>query len=311
LGALRRVDTPYTVLSGDDDFFFPDSIKKGINFLENNPDYELYHGKALYFMVKNNEAFGSIVDIGEYAQYSISDETVKERCISHLMINCASNWHSVFRTQSVVEGYEATNKKQLDLTFYEPFLSTIFVMRGKVFCDDSISLLRQGMVQKDFDNSMLDDFVLWLSSEDWIRQYSVFIDGLAEEYVKYNKEETESEVKVFFRKLYWSLISENLLAHCNTHKQAILHARKKRAHSSDITSSSQNPKKNLSCKKVIKLCLLFLMPIFSNLSDSFSTFFSKKIKSSGPILNSTAKLQQYIQYDELMNIFKLITSKKE
>lgn len=44
--ALTKVDTPYFALSADDNFLYPPSIKKIINFLENNLEYDCGYGKT-------------------------------------------------------------------------------------------------------------------------------------------------------------------------------------------------------------------------------------------------------------------------
>ena len=221
LKSIERVKTPYIALSGDDDFFIPESIERGIIFLENNPSFELYHGQAIYFMVKNNGPYGSIEQIGEYSQYSIINESAKDRCISFQLFNYASIWHSVFRTRTLKNSYITTHAQKLDITFFEPFFSTLMIMQGKVFCDSSLSLVRQGWVRKDFDDTMLHNYVIWLSNSGWINLYDHFINGLTEELAKIEGTENIEDLKVFFRKLFWCNISKDLHLHCGNYREGM------------------------------------------------------------------------------------------
>ena len=46
---VSRVSTPYVALGDDDDFFIIDGMRKGVSFLEDNPDYGTCGGRTGYF----------------------------------------------------------------------------------------------------------------------------------------------------------------------------------------------------------------------------------------------------------------------
>ncbi len=51
---IKKVDTKYTLIIAEDDFYVVDSIRKCTDFLNSNPDYSSCQGNYTLFIIKVN-----------------------------------------------------------------------------------------------------------------------------------------------------------------------------------------------------------------------------------------------------------------
>ena len=53
--AVNHAGEQYCVLCADDDFVTPDGIRQSVDFLEENPDFAIAHGRYINFYLKDDE----------------------------------------------------------------------------------------------------------------------------------------------------------------------------------------------------------------------------------------------------------------
>ena len=94
-----RIKTKYTMFMGDDEFFVKNSLKKFIQFLENNIDYASCSGVAVAFKktykkVLFKEIYSRLIG------YNISDKNPKDRVVRHLSKYVCSSIYGINRTST-------------------------------------------------------------------------------------------------------------------------------------------------------------------------------------------------------------------
>jgi len=92
--------TQYYILAADDDFYFPNTLKNSIKFLDENNDYSACCGRPLGF--EFDAKVGVCVRPGVYNDmnnnYKIDDITPRNRMISHMGRYMPSTMYAVLRT---------------------------------------------------------------------------------------------------------------------------------------------------------------------------------------------------------------------
>jgi glycosyltransferase domain-containing protein len=175
--SLSHVETSYTVLGADDDFFVPKSLDSAVDFLENNPDYSTVSGESLSFCLDSQCSHGKITFLGEYPRTTIDDDDMSCRLIKHLS-NYAPTWYSVHRTNSLINYWNILQNYPGDIVFFELLPSCLSIIDGKAKKMDCLYMVSQADANKSYTplNSKLD----WISNPDWEIQYSLFRQILCE-----------------------------------------------------------------------------------------------------------------------------------
>lgn len=115
-GAVKFVNSKYCVFCPDDDFIFPDAIRKSITFLESHPDYSAAHGTYLGYHLVNIPFLPKKVWLKiRYMPHTISKANPLERIDSHMKDYILVLW-AVRRTTMVKKIYAEFNK--LDINPY-------------------------------------------------------------------------------------------------------------------------------------------------------------------------------------------------
>lgn len=109
---LQLVKTPYVLMCGDDDFFFPEAVVESINFLEKNPDYAAAIGKVwslVYFpdkqFISNGIAITDELDFGS----RFNHERFIQRVLyyfAYTAIGSIPLFYAVRRTDQVLKAFE-------------------------------------------------------------------------------------------------------------------------------------------------------------------------------------------------------------
>jgi len=104
--ALSNVDTPYVVRADNDDFFILDGLKKSVQFLEQNQDYNSCGGKHYKIKIRSatNDGFFvygdkiTFTDLGRNKADSVLASSAMDRVYSFFS-NYKNNWYDIHRTK--------------------------------------------------------------------------------------------------------------------------------------------------------------------------------------------------------------------
>lgn len=131
----KYINQKYSVFCPDDDFIFPDSIKKCVEFLENNPDYVCAQGDYIgYHQTINIFGKTQILWKKRYSSVTLNSSTIR-RFESHMKDYRMVLW-SVRRSSVVKKIYQdllkAKFSKELLFNFGELLPDVLTVIQGKV-----------------------------------------------------------------------------------------------------------------------------------------------------------------------------------
>ena len=102
--ALSKVNTEFSVLADDDDFFNKDSLIKSKNFLKNNNEFSTCRGTIGNFKINSNFSLQSI-NLPQ-SQQSIIDEKSKERVANNFILNSSPTFYDVHRSELQKKQYD-------------------------------------------------------------------------------------------------------------------------------------------------------------------------------------------------------------
>ena len=142
---FKLLNTDYFSAKGDDDFSFPKFLKKGIKFLESNPEFSCYLGPEMKIFLNQDWSLNkSFVK----RWHKIDDEDPLERCINYSK-TANLPWAGVCRSEAlkkILKISETTKRdifvksKDKTFSFFDPELpwNLAILANGKVFYDPSI-----------------------------------------------------------------------------------------------------------------------------------------------------------------------------
>ena len=201
--SLETVGSPYSVLAADDDFFVPESLRRGAEFLEANPDYSVVHGEAAKFgLPPEKAAYGPIVKVSRYNQRTVEFATGSERLVDHL-VNGSTTWYSIQRTEQLRGNYRKTVEFESGAYFIELLPSCLSLIQGKAKKLDRLYMLRQTH-SGSFSSSAVP--LDWVASPDWTGLYERFCSRLAEELAAQDGMGLEEAQRVV-RRSFWPYLA--------------------------------------------------------------------------------------------------------
>ena len=136
--SLSLVETEFTILSSNDDFYLLKGLADAVEFLKENDDWHASAGIVRDFSILNSpkhsdDTYGS-VRFGDvlYSSNSISESTPLKR-VNQFLLADESFWHAVYRTQTLYSIYVEAGKTQInDLALYELFVNLKSAEIGKL-----------------------------------------------------------------------------------------------------------------------------------------------------------------------------------
>ena len=184
---LNNIDTPYACLLGDDEFYIPSSLKKCIEFLENNKDYSSAIGRAIGFKKKfENVSFKEQYPLF-YGRH-LSDDSPIERLNYHFKNYQPSHCYAVTRSEIFKYAYKEAISTQFDLyAIWEIIFEFIVLSMGKSIVLPNLHWLRcyeanpirntgdLGMDTNDYDKK----FEVWWVKNKFKIQRDIFCQKLS------------------------------------------------------------------------------------------------------------------------------------
>ena len=136
--SLTLVETEFTILASNDDFYILSGLAEAVEFLKRNSDWEASAGiirdfSLINFAEDSDNTYGK-VRFGDvlYKSTSIDDSAPLSR-VSHFLLTNESFWHSVYRTKTLFSIYSDAAKTQInDLVLYELFINLKSAELGKL-----------------------------------------------------------------------------------------------------------------------------------------------------------------------------------
>jgi glycosyltransferase domain-containing protein len=167
---MARVDTPYTLLTDNDDFFFADGLQKAADFLNANQDYFASRGEIYDFLIrsKDSDVYGKITGFKKsFPAPTNTKDTVlgRVREFSEFSDDLA---HDVCRTEGLRKTCQIlANSHITDLQLSDNLMDYLLVTYGKVHRDTGLFMLHQchtgGLGRTLFKSNPFE----WILSATW------------------------------------------------------------------------------------------------------------------------------------------------
>lgn len=204
--SLESINTPYTVLGADDDFFVPSALSRAVRFLEVNPDYSVVHGEAVLFTVGSGKVYGEIERVWRYNQRTIDHSSAVERLIDHLT-RYSTMSYSVHHTEQLRGNYQKTVDFGSDPYFSELLPSGLSLIHGKAMKLDVLYMARQAHSAKEY---RAPDPMDWITDLGWAGQYGRCRDCLADALVQQDGIGMEAGRGVV-KEAFWSYLAQAMM----------------------------------------------------------------------------------------------------
>jgi glycosyltransferase domain-containing protein len=141
--AFSHIGTKYCVICADDDFIIPDSINKSVDFLENNPDFTVAHGRYIsFYLAVNNKERARFYWAPRYKCISNIFPDPKHRLTEHLANYSLPTFYGVHRTDFIKMIFKETLEFTNDVRFGELLPSMLASIYGKIKCLDVLYAAR-------------------------------------------------------------------------------------------------------------------------------------------------------------------------
>jgi len=181
----------YCAYHGDDDYFFPNSLVKCANFLEENSSYATAQGRSFSFQLDQSGPYGKIKDIGIYwNQKELKGESSTER-----IIEISNNYwvpiFSVNRISNYIEDIGNGIDEVIDRNFGEYINSTSIALRGKSKFIDCLYLARN--LHSGINHGTKFE---WVTGENWHVSYIESIKALSQKLADYDNIELEQSKEI-------------------------------------------------------------------------------------------------------------------
>lgn len=129
LFALKKVDTPYVTLCADKDFPIIPGIRKCMEYLDKNPDYNVADGS--FYSFSPNYLKKELMWIRKYRNKISIDSNNPISRIETLLNNCTPIFYSLHRTNVLCRNIHEVTKYAPDARFGEYLVDTLSVSSGK------------------------------------------------------------------------------------------------------------------------------------------------------------------------------------
>lgn len=129
--AVRQIETPYAVLSADDDFISSRALKSCIEHLETNPDYVSAQGRYVSFKWSDELGVWVVTPAYEYAaDLDVNRETIEGR-MNQLMERYMHVFYSVHRSSALFDFYTKVHTHFVNEKIGEVALALTSTICGK------------------------------------------------------------------------------------------------------------------------------------------------------------------------------------
>ncbi len=215
--ALNSVNTKYCVFCADDDFITPNGINQSVDFLENNPDFTVAHGRYISFRLEKTRGKKERFCWGPtyYSHKSIAFSDPKSRLSHHPSESFIPSFYAVPQTDISNLSWGETLKSTGDYRFGELLPSMLTLIYGKMKCLDVLYGARDADSIRTVYLPSSEDFA---KSDTYNEQYAKFRDCLAMHLTKRSQLDVEASKKVID-----DAMSAHMKKYCYNYKRVLLH----------------------------------------------------------------------------------------
>jgi len=206
--AIDYAKEEYCLQMGEDDFIAPSGINYSIEFLKNNSDYTVVHGKYISFnIVKKGERYKFYWQ-PIYPHDSITFPDAVTRFKYHLL-NYHGTLYGVHRTDLLKKVYKDTFKYTNDYRFGELLPSMLALIYGKMKCLDIFYCAREITTNSATTSTRsIKDF---LNNGSYNKKYKMFRNCLIENLNNMIQLEMTDAINLIDESMYSYLYKYNLL----------------------------------------------------------------------------------------------------
>lgn len=200
--AAAKIDTKYTVLLGDDEFFLKTGLISVLDQLEGNPDIEACIGQTRNFHLRNNNI--TYRDEGyPHGDYQVRQDEVDERLNAAMREYRAATCYAVIRSETWVKSYG--NIKNWGSPYTAEMQQAFHVyIAGKLTTSEKMYWLRSSenspINTKNFDRTF--SFESWWNTSKFSAEKEVFVNLLASEIQGPQNEHVNKEIVVAAAQLF-------------------------------------------------------------------------------------------------------------
>ena len=138
--ALENVETPLACFCGDDDFPILSEMKKCEEFLLDNKDYSLAHGRIYQFEPRPIKILPFYLSV--YPQFGYVDDDPVERLSKHFH-HYSTTWYAVHKTKSLLCNLKKINSMDIGFALKERVFSAFDLIEGKRKMFNEVFMFRQ------------------------------------------------------------------------------------------------------------------------------------------------------------------------
>jgi glycosyltransferase domain-containing protein len=211
---LKNVKTKYSVFIADDDIILTDKLEEGLKFLDLNPSYSGFTGRAFLIGTPNHKPFSENYTISKYNLIDSNNETSVERCVKFISRpSCAI--FTVTTTNLATQAFEKIS--QLDryhqsYIFGEIIHGLIICNAGKIKKMNINYCIRQGHLENLYSKL---DFYKFISVESWTKSQILLRNLLFEIMKNDSRKDNYENVDLILNEFY-----------TNTFRGILFHAKK-------------------------------------------------------------------------------------
>jgi len=208
---LSLVKEKYAVFVSDDDYWIPDALSECVEFLEKNSDYEIATGKSIMFKTENNEVYGKIKEIDDYAKYSVENDTASERLLAYLGEKSSTCITAVLRTDHFLK-YNQDSLEIKDFSMRsELLISCLMLIAGKYKVIDKLGYVMQ-IHDTNSAHSAGDTFDWIIDNENWHSSYNL-VRSKAVAALTAKDNISQEKAEQVFKQSMWFYLGTNLRGH--------------------------------------------------------------------------------------------------
>jgi len=196
---LKTVKTNFVAEVHDDNFIVPNSIKKCIEFLNENSDYSAASGLGVSIKTKNDEPYGKLIKCVKKKQPSSDLDTACSRFIS-LYGNYSDIHYAIHRTEIYREVLKNSHIK--DNNFFHIMTTANTFILGKVKELDTLHVIRhiqspEGRKVFNKNHPESTNTYWWITGEEWNTNLEVLQKTVVKNLIKIDNISTEEAQKTY------------------------------------------------------------------------------------------------------------------
>ncbi|KAF0135240.1 MAG: hypothetical protein FD145_66 [Candidatus Saganbacteria bacterium] len=197
LKLLDKITTPFVACVTDGGFLVPSAIDRCVDFLVNNHQYSIAHGKGVLFELDREGPWGNIITLGEYMPLPAIEHDSASKRLHHHLANYSVTMYCVYRVEVWKHIWQGMDSIEDPGFAGEMVPCSRTVICGKAKAIDCLYLVRHVHNRR----YRLAPTYSWLASQGWSKAYNLFIKYLVDDLLR-REQLTEQEAKDFVQKSF-------------------------------------------------------------------------------------------------------------